>query len=108
MKTTIATGFALALISSAAVAEGLGVTTTLGMERETEAEVNATYASVGLGAFTLGATMKDTAADQAKFNLNKIELDFAQPVGPVTLYIKNDFNDDFKHTETVIGGKVTF
>ena len=106
MKTIIATGFALALISSAASAEGISI--TAGAERGLESEVNTLYGSVGFGIATVGATMEDTAENNAEFNIQKYEIDFSQPVGPVTLYMKNDFDDGFKHTETVVGGKISF
>lgn len=106
MKHVITTGFALALTTSVASAEGLSI--TAGAERGLESEVNTLYGSVGYGIASVGATMEDTATDNANFNIKKYEIDFSQPVGPVTLYMKNDFDDGFKHTETVIGGKISF
>ena len=106
MKQLMFAGFALALTTSAASAEGLSA--SIGAERALESEVNTLYGSVGLGIATVGATMEDTAEDSGQFNITKYELDFSQPVGPVTLYMKNDFDDGFKHTETVIGGKISF
>ena len=106
MKQLMFAGFALALTTSAASAEGLSA--SIGTERALESEVNTLYGSVGLGIATVGATMEDTAENNAEFNIKKYEVDFSQPVGPVTVYMKNDFDDGFKHTETVIGGKISF
>jgi len=106
MKQLMFAGFALALTTSVASAEGLSA--SIGAERALESEVNTLYGSVGLGIATVGATMEDTAENNAEFNIKKYEVDFSQPVGPVTLYMKNDFDDGFKHTETVIGGKISF
>ena len=97
---------AMSLAATTAMAEG--VSTTIGAERALETEVNTLYGSVGYGIASLGATMEDTTEDSGQFNITKYELDFSQPVGPVTLYMKNDFDDGFKHTETVVGGKITF
>jgi len=85
-----------------------GVSVSVGAERELETEVNSLYSSISLGVLSATTTFADTAADQASFSLNKFELDIEQPVGPVTVYVQNDFDKDFKHTETVIGGKITF
>ena len=53
--------------------------------------------------------MEDTAADTGAFEISKYEFDVVQPLGShVSLYVKNDFNDEFKHTETVVGGKINF
>jgi hypothetical protein len=81
---------------------------TVGAERELEAEVNVLYGSVGYGITSVGITAEDTAIDSGQFNIQKYEVDFNQPVGPVTVYMKNDFDDGFKHTETVVGAKITF
>jgi len=108
MKQLALAGFALILSTSAASAEGINLSTTVGAERALESEVNTLYGSVGLGIATVGATMEDTAENNAEFNIKKYEVDFSQPVGPVTLYMKNDFDDGFKHTETVVGGKISF
>lgn len=105
----IALAAALAVISSAAVAEGLDWSVTLGAERSTESEVNTLYGSFGISNITLGAALEDTAANNGQFNISKYELDLNQPIwGGVSLYMENDFGDDFKHTDTVIGAKITF
>jgi hypothetical protein len=107
MKTLIAT-MLVALPLTALAEEAVKPTVTVGAERELESEVNVLYGSIGYGITSLGATMEDTSTDSGKFNIQKYELDFAQPVGPLTVYMKNDFDDGFKHTETVVGAKITF
>ena len=105
-------GLVVALSSTTALAEDQSIlssiSVTAGAERELEAETNVLYGSVGIGMASIGVTFEDTPADAGKFNAQKYELDFAQPLGPVTLYMENDFDDGFKHAETVVGGKVTF
>jgi hypothetical protein len=97
---------AASLLSSAAVADTFKF--TLGTERALETEINSVYGSVNYGIASLGATLEDTATDSGSFNISKYELDFSQPIGPVTLYVLNDFDDDFKHSETVVGAKYSF
>ena len=102
-------GIALALLTTVAHAEDKLFETTIGAERNTETEINSIYSSVDFGQLELGVTMEDTVADNAKFNATKYEVDFTQPItDTVTMYIKNDFDEDMKHDSTVIGGKVTF
>jgi len=118
MKTLITAAAALVATTTLAFAEGDSiipevvwpeVEVAVGAERELEAEVNSLYGSVSMGAITLGTTMKDTAADSGNFNISKYEVDVVQPLGShVSLYMKNDFTDDFKHSETVVGGKIKF
>lgn len=109
MKKIIIAGFALLLSASAAQAQSWpSLSWTLGAERGLEAEVNTLYSSVGLGALSIGTTMVDTATTSGQFNVSKLEVDIEQSIGVVTLYMKNDFNDDLKHTETVLGGKIKF
>ena len=81
---------------------------TLGAERNLEAETNAIYGSVGLGVITVGATMEDTSADSGKFNISKYEIDSEHEIAGLTVYMENDFDDGFKHTETTIGAKIKF
>ena len=118
MKNTLIAGLALGLSTSVAMAEGLPtmpeitfpeVEVSVGAERALEAEVNSLYSSIAVGAITLGTTLEDTAADSGSFNVSKYEFDVEQPLGPnVVLYVENDFTDDFKHSETVVGGKIKF
>jgi len=123
MKTILTTAAFAVALSTTAYAEGSmmpsmpqmpeitwpEVEVSVGAERELEAEVNTLYSQVGIGAITLGTTMKDTAKDTGAFEISKYEFDVEQPLGPfVSLYVKNDFTDELKHSETVVGGKVTF
>jgi len=121
MKTLITAAAVLVATTNIALAEGGSLLpampevawpdmeVTVGAERELEAEVNSLYGSVSMGAITLGTTMKDTATDNGSFNITKYEVDVVQPLGAhVSLYFKNDFTDDLKHSETVVGGKVKF
>lgn len=106
MKKTLTLGLALALTSSVAMAEGLGITTTVGAERALDAEKNSVFGSVSIANITAGATFANQADDT--FGLDKVELDVSHKIGEVTLYVNNDFNSDFKHSETVIGAKISF
>jgi len=109
MKKILTTAFALGLVSSVANAELIpGAEVTVGAERELEAEVNAIYGEVSMGAVTVGAVMEDTADDSGSFNIQEYTVEVEQPIGPVTLYMENEFDDSFKHAETVVGGKIKF
>jgi hypothetical protein len=116
MKTTLATLFALGLTAGAASAQGLSLPTlptlqmpdlTVGIERATEAEDNTIWGTVGIGFADVTLTAEDTNGGM-DFSMQKYEIDFSQPIGPATLYMKNDFNTDFKHTETTIGASFAF
>ena len=110
MKYLIAAATVAAFSTSAFAAE---LSTTIGAERKTEAETNHLYTDItvseGALASTLGFNWADTAEDNGDFNFTTAEIDFSYTINEtVTLYVNNDFNDDFKHTETVVGGKVKF
>lgn len=81
---------------------------TLGGERSLEAETNTLYSAFGLGNMSFGVVWKDTASATGEFNLDKFEFDVTQDVGPLSVYVKNDFDDSLKHSETVVGGKIKF
>jgi uncharacterized Zn finger protein len=81
---------------------------TIGAERALESEVNTLYTSTSLGPASIGVTLEDTAADTGNFSIAKYEADFEHAIGGVTLYMENDFTDEFKHSETVVGAKITF
>jgi len=99
----------VAFISAPAVAQESSATSvTVGTERALESEVNSLFASTNLGPASLGVTMEDTAIDSGNFNVTKYEADFDHAINGVTLYMNNDFDDGFKHSETVIGAKITF
>jgi hypothetical protein len=109
MKTLITAATVLVATITLASAELIpGADVTLGAERSLEAETNALYGSVGLGAITVGATLEDTADDSGSFNISKYEVDSEHTIAGVTLYMNNDFDDGFKHSETVVGGKIKF
>lgn len=107
MVALFAVGFA-----SAAHAEST-ISTTVGIERNLDTEVNEIYfgPTINSGDFSLGITTKmlDTTADQGKFNYTSADVDLKYSVtGNLSLYIENDFDQDFKQTNTVVGGKITF
>jgi len=118
MKTLITAATVLVATTTLALAEGDSIipevvwpemSVAVGAERELEAEVNSLYGSVSMGAISVGTTLKDTALDSGSFNVSKYEVDVEQPLGShVSLYMKNDFDDGFKHSETVVGGKIKF
>ena len=108
-KGIMAAAVLFAATTAHADGDVLDFTTTIGAERNTETEINSIYSSVDFGQLAIGVTLEDTVADNAKFNATKYEADFTQPItDSITLYIKNDFDEDMKHDSTVIGGKVTF
>ena len=106
MTKTIFAAAMVAFIATPAVAQESSI--SVGAERALEKEVNSFFASTALGPASLGVTMEDTANDRGNFNVTKYEADFSHPIGGVTLYMKNDFTDEFKHSETVFGAKITF
>lgn len=104
-------GAALAAFSLPALAAD--TSTTFGVERKLEAETNHIYTDFAVSEGALGAALgfnwADTTEDSGQFNFTTMEVDFSYAVNDtVTWYINNDFNDDLKHTETVVGGKVKF
>jgi uncharacterized Zn finger protein len=111
MKKAILAAIIFVAPFSSAIAEETKIdwpTVTVGAERALESEVNTVFTSTALGPATLGVTLEDTAADTGSFNITKYEADFAHDIAGVTLYMNNDFTDDFKHSETVVGAKITF
>jgi hypothetical protein len=107
MVALFAAGFA-----SAANAEST-ITTTVGVERNLDTEVNEIYfgPSIASGDFTLGVTTKmvDTTADQGAFNVNSSDIDIKYAVTDnISVYMENDFDADFKQTATIVGGKISF
>jgi hypothetical protein len=112
MKKTLTLGLALALTSSVAMAEdNIGV--SIGAERNLDTELNSIYVNPTITSgsleLSLKATMTDTVVDQAKFNLSGADLDLSwSATDSVTLYVENDYDADFKHTATIVGGKISF
>lgn len=101
----------LAVLNTSAFAADLS--NTIGAERKTEAQTNHLYTdttiSEGPLALTFGLNWADTAADNGDFNFTTGEVDISYAVNDsLTVYVNSDFDDDFKHTETVVGGKVKF
>mgnify|MGYP005992847349 CR=1 FL=1 len=87
--------------------------TTFGIERKLESETNHIYYDLGVSEGALGATFgfnwADTVTDNGDFNFSSAEVDLSYGVNDLlTIYVNNDFDDDLKHTETVVGGKVKF
>lgn len=111
MKLLMTTAFIAVLSTTSAFSADLS--TTIGGERKTEAETNHLYTDFAVTDGALGATLgfnwEDTAEDNGEFNFSSAEVDLSYAVNDmITVYVNNDFNDDFKHTETVVGGKVKF
>ena len=90
MRNILASAIALSFISSAAMAFERP-TLNLGVERSLEDEVNTL--SVG--------------SDFA-FNIDNINVDVSHGMGPVTVYMKNDFDSGLKHDDTTVGVKFKF
>ena len=84
MKKLLATLLVLIPLNAFAE-EAVKPSITIGAERELEAEVNVLYGSVGYGITSVGVTMEDIANDSGQFNIQKYEIDFNQPAGPITL-----------------------
>jgi len=108
--TTLA--IATAVIASSAHAESV-ITTTIGAERNLDTEINKLYfgPSIASGDFSLDTTvnMVDTTADNMKFNMESVDIDLDYSVtSNITLYIENAFDQDIKHSATVVGGKIKF
>jgi len=89
------------------------ITQTIGIEKALETEVTTGYLDTkgawGPISSTLGLNWKDTAADQLDMNFSSVELDVGYTFDSgVTVYANNDWDDDFKHTETTVGAKFKF
>jgi len=111
MKKIIATVFALGLTTSAQAEDNFGV--SIGAERNLDTELNSIYINPSIASgsleLSLKATMTDTVADQGKFNSTDADLDISwSATDVVTLYVENNFDADFKHTATIVGGKINF
>jgi hypothetical protein len=105
--------FAMIIATFSAPALADGISTVVGAERKMEAETNHIYTDFSATSGSMGATVgfnwADTAADNANFNFTSAEIDTSYTISDnLTLYVNNDWDNDFKHTETVIGGKFKF
>jgi len=108
-------------ISTAAVAEGTGPTASfspfVGAERLVKADETIAYVGVdtsigGLdlsGAVDLNIKADDATTGVNRFDVTNYNLDGAYALTKsASLYAENDFNDEFKLTETKVGVKVNF
>jgi len=118
MKKVTLTGLLVAaLFTTSAMAEGTSVsddmTFSLSLERAIEANTQNGEFSVAKPLFGITASNSakwDIDADGKDFlDLNKQMLNFSFPLQDnVTIYLKNDLNDSFERTESVIGTSITF
>lgn len=111
MKKIIATVFALGLTTSAYAEDNFSI--SLGGERNLESEVNTLYINpvVTSGNISISAqgNIEDTAAKNGSFSWASTDLDISyNMLDHISIYVENNFNSDFKHTSTIVGGKVTF
>ena len=107
MRKILTTALALSLTTSAAVAFERP-TLNLGAERSLETETNKLMVGSDFGPFGVGVDWKDTAADPFIFNISQVNVDVSHGVGPVTVYMKNDFDSGLKHDDTTVGIKFKF
>lgn len=89
------------------------ITKTIGIEKALESEITTGYFDTtgtwGSISSTIGLNWEDTAADQLNMNFSSVELDIDYSFdGGITIYADNDWDDDFKHTETTVGAKFKF
>jgi len=105
--------FAVSTMVSKTFAETTEVTPYIAAERAVEAQTNKVIGGVVV---TLPHNLKldsnfeslDPESD-ARFELSNINVDLTATMSDsVHLYVKNDFNRDFDHSETTLGVKVTF
>jgi len=107
MRNILASAIALSFISSAAMAFERP-TLNLGVERSLEDEVNTLSVGSDFGPFGVSTEWEDTAEDNFAFNIDNINVDVSHGMGPVTVYMKNDFDSGLKHDDTTVGVKFKF
>lgn len=107
MRKILTTAFALSLITSAAMAYERP-TLNLGVERSLETEVNSLSVGSDFGPFGLTTNWEDTAEDNFAFNISGIDVDVSHGVGPMTVYMNNDFDSGLKHDDTTVGISFSF
>ena len=107
MRKILATAFALSFVTSAAMAFERP-TLNIGAERSLETETNKLTVGSDFGPFGVGVDWKDTAADPFMFNISQVNVDVSHDMGPVTVYMNNDFDSGLKHDDTVVGVKFKF
>lgn len=107
MNKILTTAFALSFVTSAALAFERP-TLNLGVERSLETEVNSLSVGSDFGPFGLTTNWEDTAEDNFAFNISGIDVDVSHGVGPMTVYMNNDFDSGLKHDDTTIGVSFSF
>lgn len=107
MRKILTTAFALSMITSAAMAYERP-TLNLGVERSLETEVNSLSVGSDFGPFGLTTNWEDTAEDNFAFNISGIDVDVSHGVGPMTVYMNNDFDSGLKHDDTTVGISFSF
>jgi len=115
MKTLILAGV-ISVIASAGFAEvnkpASTFTPYFGVERETKAKINNTFIGTTVKFGDLGVTGQinwNSATNDLNMIHEGADLDISYGIADtVSLYLENDFNNDFEHTESTIGAKITF
>lgn len=107
MNKILTTAFALSFVTSAALAFERP-TLNLGVERSLETEVNSLSVGSDFGPFGLTTNWEDTAEDNFAFNISGIDVDVSHGVGPMTVYMNNDFDSGLKHDDTTVGISFSF
>jgi hypothetical protein len=115
MKTLILAGV-ISVMASVGFAEvnkpASTFTPYFGVERETKAKINNTFIGTTTKFGDLGVTGQinwNNTTNDLNMNHEGADLDISYGVADtVSLYLKNDFNTDFEHTESTVGAKITF
>ena len=115
MKTLILAGV-ISVMASASFAEANKPASTFtpyfGVERETKAKINNTFIGTTVNFGDLGVTGQinwNSATNDLNMIHEGADLDVSYGIADtVSLYLENDFNNDFEHTESTIGAKITF
>jgi hypothetical protein len=107
MRSILATALAIATLSTGAMAFERP-TLNLGVERSLETEVNSLSVGSDFGPFGLTTNWEDTAEDNFAFNISGIDVDVSHDVGPMTVYMNNDFDSGLKHDDTSVGVSFKF
>ena len=107
MRKILTLAFALSFVTSAAMAFERP-TLNLGVERSLETEVNSLSVGSDFGPFGLTTNWEDTAEDNFAFNISGIDVDVSHDVGPMTVFMNNDFDSGLKHDDTTVGVSFKF
>ena len=87
---------------------------SVSFERNINTEINKFSTSSGISFesgfdIAAGVSLVDTKADQGSFDFGEVELDLGYTItDSISLFIKNDFDKDFKHDDTVVGISFSF